>query len=128
MAESFFSRLRRAEIGIHHHIAGPYLAAYAAEMGWREDRRRIFYFEQFPRRHGRGARPCGEPPMEGLLATLGCVGEPGFTASYLSGRFAKREVFPLPVIKPRRSALSPAQEASKGPAPNAGHPKTASPP
>jgi ISXO2-like transposase domain len=39
-AESFFSRLRRAEIGTHHHIAGPYLAAYAAEMDWREDRRR----------------------------------------------------------------------------------------
>lgn len=47
MAESFFSRLRRAEIGIHHHIAGPYLAAYAAEMGWREDRRRISNGEQF---------------------------------------------------------------------------------
>ncbi len=41
MAESFFSRLRRAEIGIHHHIAGPYLNAYAAEMAWREDNRRI---------------------------------------------------------------------------------------
>jgi transposase-like protein len=40
MAESFFSRLRRAEIGTHHHIAGPYLAAYAGEMSWREDNRR----------------------------------------------------------------------------------------
>jgi transposase-like protein len=40
-AESFFSRLRRAEIGIHHHIAGPYLSAYAAEMAWREDNRRV---------------------------------------------------------------------------------------
>jgi len=40
MAESFFSRLRRAEIGTHHHIAGPYLAAYAGEMTWREDNRR----------------------------------------------------------------------------------------
>lgn len=29
-AESFFSRLRRAEIGTHHHIAGKYLHAYAA--------------------------------------------------------------------------------------------------
>lgn len=38
--ESFFSRLRRAEIGIHHHIAGRYLSAYAAEMAWREDCRR----------------------------------------------------------------------------------------
>jgi transposase-like protein len=41
MAESFFSRLRRAEIGTHHHIAGPYLAAYSAEMAWREDNRRV---------------------------------------------------------------------------------------
>ena len=40
MAESFFSRLRRAEIGTHHHIAGPYLNAYASEMAWREDNRR----------------------------------------------------------------------------------------
>lgn len=47
MAESFFSRIRRSEIGIHHHIAGPYLAAYAAEMGWREDRRRVSNGEQF---------------------------------------------------------------------------------
>lgn len=39
-AESFFSRMRRAEIGIHHHIAGSYLGAYAAEMAWREDCRR----------------------------------------------------------------------------------------
>jgi ISXO2-like transposase domain len=47
MAESFFSRLRRAEIGIHHHIAGPYLNAYASEMAWREDRRRTSNGEQF---------------------------------------------------------------------------------
>jgi len=40
-AESFFSRLRRAEIGIHHHVAGPYLASYANEMTWREDNRRV---------------------------------------------------------------------------------------
>jgi hypothetical protein len=45
--ESFFSRIRRAEIGIHHHIAGPYMAAYAAEMGWREDRRRVSNGERF---------------------------------------------------------------------------------
>lgn len=46
-AESFFSRIRRAEIGIHHHIAGPYLAAYASEMAWREDVRRIDNGTQF---------------------------------------------------------------------------------
>jgi ISXO2-like transposase domain/Transposase zinc-ribbon domain len=45
--ESFFSRLRRAEIGTHHHIAGPYLAAYAAEMDWREDARRVSNGEQY---------------------------------------------------------------------------------
>lgn len=47
MAESFFSRLRRAEIGTHHHIAGRYLSAYASEMAWREDNRRISNGEQF---------------------------------------------------------------------------------
>ena len=47
MAESFFSRLRRAEIGTHHHIAGKYLASYAAEMDWREDNRRVSNGEQY---------------------------------------------------------------------------------
>lgn len=41
MAESFFSRLRRAEIGIHHHISGAYLGSYSDEMAWREDNRRL---------------------------------------------------------------------------------------
>ena len=39
-AESYFSRLRRAELGTHHSIAGPYLSAYAEEMAWRENQRR----------------------------------------------------------------------------------------
>ncbi len=47
LAESFFSRLRRAEIGTHHHIAGPYLLAYAREMAWRENNRRISNGEQY---------------------------------------------------------------------------------
>lgn len=34
-AEGFFSRMRRAEIGHHHHIAGPYLLRYAQEASWR---------------------------------------------------------------------------------------------
>lgn len=46
-AESFFSRLRRSEIGIHHHISGKYLHAYASEMAWREDNRRISNGEQY---------------------------------------------------------------------------------
>ena len=40
-AESFFSRLRRAEVGHHHHIAGVYLVRYAQESAWREDHRRV---------------------------------------------------------------------------------------
>ena len=40
-AESYFSRLRRMEVGTHHHIAGKYIAAYAGEAAWREDHRRV---------------------------------------------------------------------------------------
>ena len=39
LAEEFFSRMRRAEIGHHHHIAGAYLLLYAQEASWREDNR-----------------------------------------------------------------------------------------
>jgi ISXO2-like transposase domain/Family of unknown function (DUF5681) len=45
-AEEFFSRMRRAEAGHHHHIAGPYLLRYAQESSWREDHRRISNGEQ----------------------------------------------------------------------------------
>ena len=45
--ESFFSRIRRAEFGVHHHIAGRYLAAYATELAWREDARRVSNGNQF---------------------------------------------------------------------------------
>lgn len=46
-AESFFSRLRRAEVGTHHHISGIYLHSYAGEMAWREDNRRVSNGEQY---------------------------------------------------------------------------------
>lgn len=46
-AESFFSRMRRSEVGIHHHIAGQHLAAYATELAWREDMRRQSNGNQF---------------------------------------------------------------------------------
>jgi hypothetical protein len=39
-AESWFSRVRRAEIGVHHKIAGDHLGLYAGDLAWREDRRR----------------------------------------------------------------------------------------
>jgi len=48
-AEEFFSRMRRAEIGHHHHIAGAYLLRYAQEASWREDNRRISNGEQVQR-------------------------------------------------------------------------------
>jgi hypothetical protein len=40
-AESYFSRLRRGEMGHFHHVAGPYLLRYAQESAWREDARRV---------------------------------------------------------------------------------------
>ena len=48
-AESFFSRLRRAEFGQHHHISGVYLGFYAGEMAWREDMRRETNGDQYER-------------------------------------------------------------------------------
>lgn len=39
-AESFFSRLRRSEMGIHHRISGQLLQSYADECAWRENNRR----------------------------------------------------------------------------------------
>jgi hypothetical protein len=39
-AESFFSRMRRGEIGHHHHVAGSYLIRVAQEAAWRENYRR----------------------------------------------------------------------------------------
>ena len=45
-AEAYFSRLRRAELGRHRHIAGPYLVRYAQEAAWREDLRRVGNGEQ----------------------------------------------------------------------------------
>jgi len=71
MAESFFSRLRRAEIGTHHHIDGRYLSAYAMEMAWREDNRRISNGEQFLLATSLGAS--GQPSVERVLAAVNCI-------------------------------------------------------
>jgi transposase-like protein len=49
MAEEYFSRMRRAEIGHHHHIAGAYLLRYAQEASWREDHRRASNGDQVNR-------------------------------------------------------------------------------
>lgn len=39
-AESFFSRMRRAEYGVFHRYTPTYLKDYACELAWREDNRR----------------------------------------------------------------------------------------
>jgi hypothetical protein len=51
-AEEFFSRMRRAEIGHHHHIEGAYLLRYAQEANWCEDNRRMPNGEQVNRLAG----------------------------------------------------------------------------
>jgi ISXO2-like transposase domain len=48
-AESYFSRLRRGEMGHHHHIAGHYLLRFAQEAAWREDNRRVSNGDQVKR-------------------------------------------------------------------------------
>jgi transposase-like protein len=48
-AEEFFSRMRRGEIGHHHHVSGPYLLRFAQEASWREDNRRLSNGEQVHR-------------------------------------------------------------------------------
>jgi hypothetical protein len=48
-AEEFFSRMRRAEIGHDHHLAGAYLLRYAQEASWREHNRRVANGDQVNR-------------------------------------------------------------------------------
>jgi hypothetical protein len=48
-AEEYFNRLRRAEIGIHHHIAGAHPLRYAQETSWRKDNRRVSNRDQVSR-------------------------------------------------------------------------------
>ena len=48
-AEKIHRHMRRAEIGIHHHIAGAYLLRYAQELSWWEDNRRVSNGDQVSR-------------------------------------------------------------------------------
>jgi hypothetical protein len=56
-AEEFFSRMCRAEIGIHHHISAASLLRYAQDSSWREDNRRLSNGEQVNRL---ASLKCGE--------------------------------------------------------------------
>jgi len=64
-AEEFFSRMRRAEIGHHHYIAGDYLLRYAQEASWREDNRRLSNGEQVNRLAGLAMRRAKSPDFSG---------------------------------------------------------------
>lgn len=45
--ESFNSRVKRAVMGVYHHISGAYTDNYLGELAWRETNRRISNGEQF---------------------------------------------------------------------------------
>jgi transposase-like protein len=64
-AEEYFSRLRRAEAGHHHHIAGAYLLRYAQESSWREDYRRVSNGDQTHRIAGLAMRKRTSPDFVG---------------------------------------------------------------
>ena len=68
-AESFFSRLRRAEIGMHHHIAGRCLKSYADEMAWRENNRRRSNGELYLAMADAALKHTVSRQWKGLLAT-----------------------------------------------------------
>ena len=72
-AEEYFSRLRRAEIGHHHHIAGHYLLRYAQEASWREDHRRMSNGEQVLRIAGLAMKAQAECRFRRLLAAAYCA-------------------------------------------------------
>ena len=71
-AEEFFSRMRRAEIGHHHHIAGAYLLRYAQEASWREDNRRVVEWRAGEPRRGAGDERNKPSRFQRLLATPHC--------------------------------------------------------
>lgn len=73
-AESYFSRLRRATIGIYHRITPRYMLDYATEMAWREDARRMNLLQQ----------------MTHLFGTVCLAGESNDWMNYCRGN--KRQV------------------------------------
>jgi len=75
-AESYFSRLRRAEIGHHHHVAGTYLLRYAQESSWREDNRRVPNGEQARRVVQLGLRHAPSIDFGGYWQRHKSVGKP----------------------------------------------------
>ncbi len=81
-AESYFSRLRRAELGQHHHVSGKYLAAYACEMAWREGQLPDAQRRAAPGRDGGSGGASGEPAVEGILAASYLIGDDGYPTAH----------------------------------------------
>jgi ISXO2-like transposase domain len=67
-AESYFSRLRRAEIGQHHRISGHLLHQCANEAAWREGQPPQAERYELEYGHQRCARRPEESGLDGLLA------------------------------------------------------------
>lgn len=75
-AESYFTRLRRWELGVGHGVHRTYLADYAAEMGWREDHRRHTIRQQ----------------VEGLLTKALRLGHSRWWRGYYQGKRRGKEI------------------------------------
>jgi transposase-like protein len=81
-AESFFSRMRRACIGIYHRVTPRYMLDYATEMAWREDVRRRNTADQ----------------LQNLVATVFSAGISADWINYCRGNKRKTELlFVAPV-------------------------------
>lgn len=75
-AESFFSRVRRAEVGTHHRISGKYLDWYAADVAWREDMSRTDFRTQARMVLASALRHGNSRNMAGYWQRLGKADEP----------------------------------------------------
>jgi hypothetical protein len=91
-AEEFFSRMRRAEIGHHHHLAGNYLLRYAQEASWREDRG-IMSPSLLRKRTARTCRAAHDAPWLAIFAKplFRCCRERRFSKSAVSSPLRSAE-------------------------------------
>jgi hypothetical protein len=64
-AKGHFSRIRRAEISIHHHLAGANFRRHAQESSWREDNRRVSNGDQVNRAAALAMKPAASGPPRG---------------------------------------------------------------
>lgn len=65
-AESFFSRMRRAERGVYNSIGRNHVLFYAQEMAWRQENRRVSNGQQFSKLLGNILKTKPSSKMSGL--------------------------------------------------------------